>query len=50
MKFEAMLSPELKELTGQRTDVVEVSDADVGEVKTSAIRDFTYKIILKYLI
>ena len=48
MKFEAMLSPELKELTGQRTDVVEVSDADVEEVKTSAIRDFTYKIILKY--
>lgn len=48
MKFEAMLSPELEELIGRRTDVVEVSDADVEKVKTSAIRDFTYKIILKY--
>ena len=48
MKFEAMLSPELEKLTGQRTDVVEVSDADVEKVKTSAIRYFTYKIILKY--
>lgn len=48
MKFEATLSPEVERLTGQKTDVVEVSDVDVEKVKTSAIRDFTYKIILKY--
>lgn len=48
MKFEATLSPEVERLTGRHIDVVEVSDADVEEVKTSAIRDFTYKIILKY--
>ena len=48
MKFEATLSPEVERLTGQKTDVVEVSDADIEKVKTSAIRDFTYKIILKY--
>ena len=48
MKFEATLSPEVERLTGRHIDVVEVSDADVEKVKTSAIRDFTYKIILKY--
>lgn len=48
MEFEATLSPEVERLTGRHIDVVEVSDADVEKVKTSAIRDFTYKIILKY--